>query len=144
MPTPLYELFESYEKLASILSLKSTLGVRIKRSYDTKQVEELKTIVSTELPELITRVEELRLAHRKMWMLTYKAFGWEVLDIRYGGLMARIQSAGDRIMDYVEGHVPALEELEAVRLIFDQNGVPTAPLHVNASYQSIVTTSALT
>ena len=144
MPTPFHELFESYEKLAGTLSLKSTLGVRIKRSYDTKQVEELKAIVSTELPELITRVEELRRSHRKMWMLTYKAFGWEVLDIRYGGLIARIQSAGDRIIDYVEGHVPALEELEAERLIFDQNGVPTAPLHVNASYQSIVTTSGLT
>ncbi|MHA0856848.1 family 20 glycosylhydrolase [Paenibacillus sp. CMAA1364] len=143
MPSPYHELFDSYEKLASVLSLKSTLGIRIKRSYDAKQLDELKAIVNTELPELIARVEALRLANRSMWMLTYKPFGWEVLDIRYGGLKARIQSTGDRLMDYVQGHVPVLEELEVERLIFDLNGVPTAPLHVNATYQTIVTASML-
>lgn len=143
MPTPFHELFACYEKLAAVLSVKSTLGVRIKRHYDAKQLGELTSIVSDELPKLISLVEELRLANRKMWMLTYKAFGWEVLDIRYGGLKARIQSAGDRILDYVEGRVSTLEELDAERLIFDQSGVPTAPLNVNATYQSIVTANAL-
>jgi len=144
MPAPFDALFQTYEKLAAVLSVKSTLGVRIKRSYDEGRTEELQSIVGTELPELIHRVEALRLAHRQTWMQTYKAFGWEVLDIRYGGLKARIQSAGDRITDYVEGRVKALEELEAERLIFDQNGVPTAPLNVNASYQGTVTANALT
>lgn len=144
MPTPFDVLFELYENLAAVLSLKSTLGVRIKRSYDSQRKDELIHIVNSELPELNTRLEKLRLSHRKMWMLTYKAFGWEVLDIRYGGLKARIQSAGDRLIDYVEGRVAALEELEAERLIFDQNGVPTAPLNVNAQYQSIVTAAGLT
>lgn len=144
MPAPFYELFDTYEKLAAVLSVKSTLGVRIQRSYKAGHKEDLKAIASTELPELISRVEKLRLAHRKMWMLTYKPFGWEVLDIRYGGLKARIQSAGDRLLDYVEGRELKLDELEANRLIFDQNGVPTAPLNVNGSYQSIVTANALT
>ncbi len=143
MPSPFNCLFETYEKLAGVLVLKSTLGIRIKRSYDARQRDELLNIVSTELPELYRQVDALRMAHRRMWMMTYKAFGWEVLDIRYGGLMARIQSTGDRILDYVEGHVEELEELEVQRLIFDQNGVPTAPLNVNASYQMIVTASAL-
>lgn len=144
MPAPFHELFDTYEKLAAVLSVKSTLGVRIQRSYKAGYKEDLKAIAGTELPELISRVENLRLAHRKMWMLTYKPFGWEVLDIRYGGVKARIQSAGDRLLDYVEGRVHTLEELEANRLIFDQNGVPTAPLNVNGSYASIVTASALT
>lgn len=144
MPAPFNALFETYEKLASVLSVKGTLGVRIKRSYDAGSVEELKAIATTELPELIRRVEELRLSHRKAWMLTYKAFGWEVLDIRYGGLKARIQSAGDRLLDYIHGDLEALEELEEARLIYDQTGTPTAPLNVNASYQSIVTANALT
>lgn len=144
MSAPFDALFDTYEKLSAVLSVKSILGVRIKRSYDDGRIEELKTIAGTELPELIHRVEELRLAHRKTWMQTYKAFGWEVLDIRYGGLKARIQSAGDRIADYVDGRVQVLEELEVKRLIFDQTGVPTAPLNVNASYQGIVTANSLT
>lgn len=144
MPTPFDDLFEMYEKFAAALSVKSTLGIRIKRSYDEGLPNELETIVSTVLPELSQRVEELRVTHRKIWMQTYKAFGWEVLDIRYGGLKARIQSAGDRIMDYVAGRVQVLEELEEKRLIFDQNGIPTAPLNVNASYQGSVTANSLT
>ncbi|OAB32062.1 glycoside hydrolase [Paenibacillus macquariensis subsp. defensor] len=144
MPAPFDSLFETYEKLAGVLAMKATLGIRIKRSYDERQMDQLTNIVNTELPELYRHVEALRVAHRRMWMITYKAFGWEVLDIRYGGLMARIQSTGDRIMDYVGGQVEELEELEVQRLIFDQNGVPTAPLNVNASYQVIVTAGSLT
>ncbi|WP_054957350.1 beta-N-acetylhexosaminidase [Paenibacillus dakarensis] len=144
LPAPFNSLFETYEKLAGVLSVKGTLGVRIKRSYDTGMVEDLKSIAVNELPELIRRVEALRIVHRQAWMQTYKAFGWEVLDIRYGGLKARIQSAGDRLMDYVNGHVNTLEELEEARLIYDQTGIPTAPLNVNASYQSTVTANALT
>lgn len=144
MPAPFHALFETYEKLAAVLSIKTALGVRITRYYKEQQKEELAKIASSELPELYSRVESLRLAHRRMWMLTYKPFGWETLDIRYGGLKARIQSAGDRLRDYLDGRVDVLEELEAERLVFDQNGIPTAPMNVTGLYQLIVTATSLT
>ncbi|WP_410771149.1 beta-N-acetylhexosaminidase [Fontibacillus sp. BL9] len=143
MPAPYNLLFETYERLAAVLALKAALGVRITRNYKEQRKDELASIVRHDLPDLISRVESLRLAHRGMWMHTYKAFGWEALDIRYGGLKARIQSAGDRLSDYAEGRVSSLEELEAERLVFDQNGVPTAPLNVNANYQGIFSAAAL-
>ncbi len=144
LSSPFHELFDVYDKLAGVLTMKSTLGVRLKRCYEERSIGELQRIVAEELPELLLRVEKLRLAHRALWMLTYKPFGWEVLDIRYGGLKARIQSAGDRISDYAEGRIEVLEELAAERLIFDQIGTPTAPLNVTGLYQSIVTAASLT
>jgi hypothetical protein len=52
-------------------------------------------------------------------MTTNKPFGWEVLDIRYGGILARIDSVIERITGYVEGRIDRIEELEQERLYFD-------------------------
>ena len=51
-----------------------------------------------------------------MWHKTYKPFGFECLDLRYGGLLARIETAEDRISAYLERNITKLEELEEVRL----------------------------
>lgn len=143
LEAPFDQLFSLYERLARVLALKGTLGVQLKRCYDEGRKDELRRLAEETLPELYRRADELRVAHRRMWMQTYKPFGWEVLDIRYGGLLARIRSAEDRVLDYAEGRVAKLEELEAERLLYDQTGVPEAgPLNVNATYQSIVTAGA--
>jgi len=47
-----------------------------------------------------------------MWLATYKPFGLEVIERRYGGLIARLQSLFDRLKDYLEGDVQSIPELE--------------------------------
>lgn len=39
-------------------------------------------------------------------MSTNQPVGWEVLDMRYGSLIARLQSTQDRIINYLEGGEP--------------------------------------
>jgi len=112
-------VFEVPYKLCAVLSLKSDIGVRLKRSYDNKNASELTDFAQQELPELHQRVIELREAHRDQWYRIYKPFGWEVLDIRYGGLLARIDTAIKRLTDYLDGRVERVEELEAERLYYD-------------------------
>lgn len=141
-PAPFNRLFDFYEKLASVLVIKSTLGVTLKRLYDTgnkDRLAELASAADSPLNDLKRRIETLRLSHRALWMSTYKPFGWEVLDLRYGGLLARISSTQDRLADYVEGAVDEIEELEADRILFDQNGLTDRPLEVNVTYQAAVT-----
>jgi hypothetical protein len=48
-----------------------------------------------------------------MWLATYKPFGWEVVEKRYGGLRIRLESLSDRLKDYIEGRVPSIPEFEA-------------------------------
>lgn len=143
-PAPFNRLFDFYEKLASVLVIKSTLGVTLKKLYDTgnkDRLAELASAADSPLNDLKRRIEALRLSHRGLWMSTYKPFGWEVLDLRYGGLLARISSTRDRLADYVEGVVDEIEELEADRMLFDQNGLTDRSLEVNVTYQAAVTAS---
>ncbi len=112
-------LFDVPEKLCAVLVKKSDLGLRIKAAYDREDRPTLDLMAREEIPELIRRVRTLRIAHRSQWMSTYKPFGWEVLDIRYGGILARLESAADRLSDFVLGRVGCIEELEAERLAFD-------------------------
>jgi hypothetical protein len=45
-----------------------------------------------------------------------KPFGWEVHDIRYGGLKARFETVQERINAYLAGELDRMEELEEARL----------------------------
>lgn len=90
----------------------------MKAAYDKKDVETLKEIANEILPEIMTRVRELRKSHRNQWLKMNKPFGWEVIDIRYGGLINRLETASDRMNDYISGHIDIIEELEQERLYY--------------------------
>ena len=52
--------------------------------------------------------------------MTYnKPFGFEIMDIRYGGVISRIETAKARLEDYLDGKIDSLPELEAERLRID-------------------------
>jgi len=117
--TELNFIFEVPEKLCSVLSIKSDIGLKIKDTYDRKDMPALEHICIKQLPELYTRVDDLRVTHRELWLKIYKPFGWEVLDIRYGGVLARVDTTIKRLKDYLEGRIEKIEELEEERLYFD-------------------------
>jgi hypothetical protein len=111
-------IFEFLGKVCSVLSVKSEIGLKIKKAYDEKNTEVLKYIANTDLSEISRRVEDLRRYHLKLWMETNKPFGWEILDIRYGGVLARINTTVSRIYDYLDGRISSIDELEEERLYF--------------------------
>ncbi|OAK75775.1 beta-N-acetylhexosaminidase [Lederbergia galactosidilytica] len=111
-------LFDVPEKLSTVLSLKADVGIRIKKAYDEKDIKGLNRLAEEELPEISARLEDLRMAHRNQWFKINKPFGWEVIDIRYGGLKNRIDTTVARINDFVEERIEHIEELEQERLYF--------------------------
>lgn len=111
-------IFDVPEKLSAVLALKAGIGVKLKQAYDNKDIERLKNITDVELPEIAKRVEDLRYAHRTQWFKMNKPFGWEVIDIRYGGLLSRIDTTINRVNDFIEQRVENIEELEQERLYF--------------------------
>lgn len=78
-----------------------------------------------ELTAITEAVRELRIAHRSQWLRMFKPFGWEIIDIRYGGVISRLDTASVRIMDYVEGRIARIEELEQERCV--QHSKPLQP-----------------
>jgi hexosaminidase len=115
-------LFGFYEQLSRVLAEKTNVGVMLKAAYDSKDQAALRSITEDVLPALVEGVDRLRFAHRKLWLESYKPFGWEVLDIRYGGLKSRLETAIYRLKGYLEGGIDRIEELEEERLKFDWNG----------------------
>ncbi|WP_068613266.1 beta-N-acetylhexosaminidase [Paenibacillus tuaregi] len=111
-------LFEMPEKLAAVLKQKSEFGIALKRAYDAKDAGTLRAMAVNGLPAIAETVRELRAAHRTQWLRMFKPFGWEVIDIRYGGVLTRLDTAAVRITDYVEGRIPRIEELEQERLVY--------------------------
>ncbi|OAB36035.1 beta-N-acetylhexosaminidase [Paenibacillus glacialis] len=111
-------LFEVPEKLCGVLKQKSEIGITLKRAYDEKDNETLRRIATQTLPTISDAVRELRAAHRSQWLRMFKPFGWEVIDIRYGGVVNRLDTASLRILDYIEGRIERIEELEQERLLY--------------------------
>ncbi|MYL40693.1 beta-N-acetylhexosaminidase [Virgibacillus salexigens] len=111
-------IFDVPQKLAELLSLKATIGVELKAVYDAGNKEGLKQIADQILPEILERAEKLRIAHRYQWLSMNKPFGWEVIDIRYGGLKSRLDTAIHRINQYLQGDIAMIDELEQERLYY--------------------------
>ncbi|MFX3635988.1 MAG: beta-N-acetylhexosaminidase [Candidatus Pristimantibacillus sp.] len=111
-------LFEVPEKLSAVLKRKSEIGIALKQAYDAKDNEKLRQLATDELTAITEAVHKLRAAHRTQWLQMFKPFGWEVIDIRYGGVINRLDTASARILDYVEGRIPRIEELEQERLVY--------------------------
>nr|WP_295281049.1 beta-N-acetylhexosaminidase [uncultured Blautia sp.] len=115
-------LFAYYEKLAAVLADKADLGVRIKTSYDKNQKLALKEICEKEIPETIQNLEEMKVLREDLWMSEAKPFGYELMDVKLGAVITRLNSTIRRIKKYLDGSIPCLEELEETRLpYFEKN-----------------------
>ena len=112
------DIFEYYYYLAKALSIKAELGNNIKKAYDNSDNVALKVIASKDIPECMGYVRELKNLRRRIWMRDSKANGYEILDIRFGGVITRLESAKYRIESYLSGNVSELEELKEERLFY--------------------------
>lgn len=111
-------LFHFYEQLARVLSVKAEIGLEVKQAYDNKNLEQM-TLLLSKLDEIQMGVDLLRQKHRDIWFAAYKPFGWEAIDIRYGGVITRIDSVKYRIQGWIDGRITAIDELEEERLRHD-------------------------
>lgn len=107
--------------LARTLQLKAALGERLHQHYKDRDRAALGTDAE-QMGELLVQVKDLRIAHRQQWMQTCSPFGWSRLDLRYGGLIARLETAVYRLGQYLEGNLSELPELEAIRYEKDRSG----------------------
>jgi len=104
--------------LTDLLINKADFCVRLTRAYRDGNREALAELAG-ECDVILQKIDILRAEHRAAWMQYNKPFGWEVHDIRYGGLTARFETTKARISDYLANRIAAIEELEEERLRID-------------------------
>ncbi len=107
-------LFDCYGRFASVLEVKSALGIRIRKAYLENDKEKLRSIVK-DMEELESRISAFHSAYETAWFTENKPHGFEVMDIRLGGLKQRVSSCKKRIEKYISGEISEIPELcEAV------------------------------
>ena len=131
-----WEMYYDFSyKICDMLSLKCEIAENLRKAYFKNDREYLKMLTTKKLPLLSEKVSVLQKIQRKMWHKTNKPFGFEVLDVRYGGLISRIDTAILRIEEYLNGEITKIEELEEKRLPYATSGVH--------KYERIYTSSSI-
>ncbi len=136
--------FEVIRLLTSLLEDKADFGVRLKAAYDANDDAALAALAK-EAGVIIEKLHALRKAHRAAWMKYNKSFGWEVHDIRYGGLIMRFDTVREAILSFLSGELARIDELTQPRIRFDclTDGAPFGSSFLWYQYPSYATVGIL-
>jgi len=110
------ELYNYAVCVFEYLSVKCEVGERIAPAYKNGDRAALRELADATLPRLIELTKRVHLVHRDIWDAYNKVFGWSNMDVRYGGVAARCETAIMRINAYLDGRLDSLDDLAEVRL----------------------------
>lgn len=108
-------LFVSYEALCRVLTRKATYGKRLYKAYQEKDIDTIRDMI-TEIQEIKKDLQDFYRVYRNQWMKERKGFGFEVIDVRVGGLISRVETVISVLYDYLDGNTDKIYELEEERL----------------------------
>jgi hypothetical protein len=97
--------------IARAIAVRVNLRTELSKAYRAGNRQRLRKLRDQDLAQARRALEQLWKYHRAMWMNTYKPFGWEVIEHRYGGLLARFDTLKDRLTAYLNGTLDEIPEL---------------------------------
>ncbi len=113
-------LYDCLGAFSYVLSLKYDLGVRTREAYKSGDKEELACLIG-DYEKVIDAVEDFTNKFRTLWYHDNKPHGFDVQELRLGGMLLRLRSQRDRLNEYVVGKTASIPELEEE--ILPYNGV---------------------
>ncbi|WP_105615249.1 family 20 glycosylhydrolase [Vallitalea okinawensis] len=63
---------------------------------------------------LISLTKDLAICHRRIWMKNFKTYGFDVMQVRYGGMISRYHEAILYVNEYLKGIRPRIPELDEI------------------------------
>jgi hypothetical protein len=110
------ELYEHAYLVFDYLATKTKIAEALTPAYKKGDRATLSEIATKELPLLKEKCIAVHKSHKARWFSYNKIVGWSNLDIRYGGMAARCDTAIEILTAYLNGETDAVEELDAGRL----------------------------
>lgn len=104
-------VFDYMEKLCDFLSVKAYLGIEARAAYRKKDRSALRQI-DKKLGVAIKKLDAFTKSYKGRWFEENKPFGFEVIDIRLGGVKARLITCRERLRAYLSGNLSSIPELE--------------------------------
>lgn len=114
--------------LAELNAQKCDFGIRARTAYRNGDKAELKAL-SDKIPTFIKLLDKFYISLRLQWDDENKPFGFEIQDLRIGGLRQRMLHCRDKICDYVNGSANGIPEL-------DEDILPAYPLNEEKEFRS--------
>ena len=105
-------IFRKAKALAEVMEYKFDRGVRTRKAYSEGNKKQLKHLANKVYPLVIKRIKKFYKAQRKYWYLENMQNGFEVEDIRFGGLIKRLENCRALLKEYCAGKIERLAELE--------------------------------
>ena len=107
------DLFCRYASaLFDVCLQKAVLLKEIRARYLANDKEWLAQTAEETIVALIDSYETLRDLHKAVWERDYKRNGWEVISMRYGAVIGRLQDVQDVLLRYAEGELDTICELD--------------------------------
>ena len=94
--------------------MKWNLGLNIRKAYQENNCFKLECIIEHQIRPLLQRLDEFKWKYEMMWMRTLKPQGYEVIDIRLGGVKTRLVTTIITLQRFLAGEFsqsPLLEEV---------------------------------
>ena len=136
-------VFACEARLCEALELKYDLGVRTRKAYAEKNIEAIRALAE-DYTVVIERVEAFYSSFRELWFRENKPYGFEVQDQRFGGLLLRLRACRDRLIDYSNGAIDSIPELEEDILDYKINGASVKEKSFNYNdWRSAVTVNPI-
>lgn len=104
-------MFESYEKLCYALGVKAALGIKTRKAYQENDKNALAEIIK-EYDEAMDRIKEFHQVYQARWFNDNKPQGFDVQDLRIGGILQRLTSCKARLEQFIEGKIEEIPELK--------------------------------
>ena len=117
-------LFNTAAKLCDALAVKYELGVKTRAAYEAHDLDTLRALAEKDYVEAEKRINTFALTFEKQWFHDNKPCGFDVQDQRLGGIIRRKSACRRRKLDYVNGKLDSIPELEEKLLPYGQKNVP--------------------
>lgn len=117
---PMRKILQYYQVLAGVLARKATLGIEVKEAYHHGDREQLRRLIQR-FDDCIDQVERLKDMREEIWFSECRPLGFEVLDIRLGGVRVRLESGKKRLEAYLSGKITEVEELDEPMVVYSRD-----------------------
>lgn len=114
-------LFENAANLCKVLEVKYALGVKTRNVYLSGDKSALRKLAIDDYIKVERALQDFYESFCALWEKECKPFGFEVQDVRLGGLILRIKHCRRRIIEYLEGKTESIPELEETILPLSGN-----------------------
>ena len=114
-------VFDTAAKLCDVLAIKYELGLKTRKAYEAGDKAELERLAKNEYVQVAKLIDIFGRAFEKQWFADNKPHGFDVQDHRLGALIRRTNACRRRILDYINGKIDRIEELDEPLLPFKKS-----------------------